>query len=203
MQIVKNPAFSGGVQAAGGPAVDATTLAYAGMSLGGFNGSLFSAVDSSVKNVALNVPGSDQSTVLLVSPAFASERDAFLGQLAAIGLVPGTPQFDDLFVLIKTIFDPADPQNYLLTGVNLAAQPNRKVYISWIMNDFVVPNITTEELINACTAGAKQPIIEQVNPSFSTLPPANRHGYLLDYTDPMTTLVAQGRVATFIVTGSP
>src|SRR5205823_14679967 len=124
-----------------------------GMSLGGFHGALFGAVDANVTNVALNVPGSDFVQVLLNSPGFAPQRDAFLGQLAQSGVTPGTPGFDQFLVLARTILDPSDPQNFGLSAVNQGNLPTRKVYIQSIQNDFVVPNPTTDLLVNAAKIG--------------------------------------------------
>jgi pimeloyl-ACP methyl ester carboxylesterase len=185
------------------PHLDSTNLNYVGMSLGGFNGTLFAAVDPDVKNVMLNVPGSDQTLALLISPAFAQVRDAFLGQLAPLGLTPGTPQFDQLTTLLRTIFDRADPQNFGFTAVNRVNPLNRKVFIQSIQDDFVVPNVTTDKLIAAATSGAKMPALERINPPFSALMPADRHGFLLNFKDIPTTAAAQTKAATFVLTGAP
>jgi hypothetical protein len=206
VKVMKDTSMTGlsaQVQAVGGPALDGTHLNYVGVSLGGFHGALFGAVDKNVTNVALNVPGSDQTTVLLVSPAFADQRNGFLATLAATGIEPGTPDFDSFLVFSKTIFDPADPQNFGLTAVNPGQVPGRKVFMQWIQDDFVVPNVTTDELIAASSTGANMPLLEKVNPSFATLMPPDRHGFLLNFKDPTTTITAQTHIAHFIVTGSP
>ncbi|MBK7862304.1 MAG: hypothetical protein IPJ65_27595 [Archangiaceae bacterium] len=199
VRVVKANAF----EAAGGPKVDGMRINYIGLSLGGFNGTLFSAVDPDVNYVMLNVPGSDQADVLLQSPGFATVRTGFLAQLAPLGLVPGTPQFDQLITLIKTIFDRADPQVFGFTAVNRAMPGTRRVFIQSIQDDFVVPNFATDKLIAAATSGAKQPVLERINPPFSTLAPADRHSFLLNFRDPATTAAAQTKAATFMLTGTP
>ena len=71
---------------------------------------------------------------------------------------------------------------------------------------------TTEELLAASSTGVKMPFVDEVMPSFDPfnpatgmggLPPASRHGYLLNFANPVITLTAQGRVANFIRTGAP
>lgn len=192
---------AGSIATAGGPALDGDTIHYVGQSLGGFNGALFSAVSPDVQRVMLNVPGSDQTGVLLESPSFGAQRSGFLGQLAPLGITPGTPQFDQLMTLIRTIFDRADPQNFILTSVNRVMPANRAVFIQMIVTDTVVPNSTTEKLIAAATSGAKMPFIERVNPSLMSLPATSRHSFLLNFTDPATTAAAQTKAATFVLTG--
>jgi hypothetical protein len=216
VQVLKNPAtnvmFNAVGTAVGNPfTVDATQLDYVGQSLGGFNGTLFAAVDPSVKNVALNVPGSDQELVLLTSPAFQPYRDGFLGQLAQTGIVPGTPDFDNLMVLVKTIFDKADPQNFAAGALNKAGVAGgRKVFIQSIEGDTVVPNPTTDELINAASTGTNQPVLYRftaADQGYSMVAPQNRHGFLLNWAASnamgQPTLAAQTQVAHFILTGSP
>jgi hypothetical protein len=194
--------LSAKLQAVGGPALDGTQIGYVGVSLSGFTGTLFAATDKNVPNIALNVPGSDQTQVLLISPAFATQRTQFLGALATAGITPGTPEFDNFVVLSKTIFDAGDPQNYGLAAVN-GGPATRKVFMQWIQGDQVVPNPTTDELVAAATQGPAMPMLQEVNPPLASVPPANRHGFALNFVDPPTTIAAQTAITTFIVTGSP
>lgn len=208
IRVVKANGFTG-------VTLDPTKIAYVGQSLGGFNGTLFSAVNTDVKNVMLNVVGSDQTSVLLTSPAFAPQRNGFLGQIAPLGLTPGTPQFDQLMTLVRTIFDRADPQNFAYTSVN-ANVPGRKVFVQSIQNDFVVPNSTTDTWLRAGQSGPAQAITERVNPTLVPDPAAGacmpapgalcasqRHGFLLNFVDPGTTAAAQTKAANFVLTGTP
>jgi hypothetical protein len=190
------------LQGVGGPALDGTQLGYLGVSLSGFTGTLFAATDRNIPNIALNVTGSDQTEVLLTSPAFAAQRTQFLTALAGAGITPGTPEFDTFVAFTKTLFDAGDPQNYGLAAVNLGPS-TRKVFIQWIQGDQVVPNPTTNELVAASVRGARMPMLEMVNPPLATLPPANRHGFALNFVDPATTAAAQAELTQFIVTGSP
>ncbi|MFT3839260.1 MAG: hypothetical protein QM723_19920 [Myxococcaceae bacterium] len=187
------------------------TIDYVGQSLGTFNGSMTAAVNTNLRHVGLNVAGSDQTLVLLTAPAFVAFRNAFEGGLAQLGIVPGTPGFDQFIVLATTILDPADSRNAIHAAVNSTAT-GRETFIQYIEGDTVLPNPTTEELIAAGTRGTKVPYIYEFHPDAS-FPVQNRHGFLLDPShDPACTPVqtlqcsfVQGQVQMnkFITTGNP
>src|SRR5207248_973996 len=98
---------------------------YVGQSLGTFNGSMTAAVNTNLRHVGLNVAGSDQTLVLLTAPAFVAFRNAFEGGLAQLGIVPGTPGFDQFIVLATTILDPADSRNAIYAAVHSPANGRR------------------------------------------------------------------------------
>ncbi len=185
IKILKVPTGTAGSLAARLAAADpnavlnTSVINYVGQSLGGFNGSMASAVNADFKYIGLSVPGSDQVQVLLTAPAFASQRDGFLGNLSGLGLRAGLPAFDQFLVLAKTILDPADPQNAIYTGVNQSMPAGRKVYIQYIENDVVIPNPTTVQLINAANqTPANQAFTTYVQPS-AGFPIPGRHAFLL------------------------
>jgi pimeloyl-ACP methyl ester carboxylesterase len=180
--------------------LDAAKLHYVGQSLGGFNGTLFAAVNDDVKNVMLNVPGSDQVGLLLTAPGFAAERAGFLAGLRGQGLSPGMPAFDQLMTLLRTIFDKADPLNFAFSAVNHALTPARKIYIHSIEGDLVVPNALTDKLIAAATAGGGVIQQERVVPPVSLMA-SDRHGFLLNFKDTTLTGTAQQKAAVFLSTG--
>jgi Bacterial virulence factor lipase N-terminal len=195
------------------PALDTTTINYVGQSLGSFNGSVFAASSPVANNVALNVPGSSQVDVLLNAPAFAAQRTGFLGGLAALGLTPGTPGFDQFIVIARTILDPADPQNLIYDAVN-SSNTNRKIYFQSIEGDPVLPNATTDLLTQAAEQNPVRPIQKfrfTVGGGITAaFPIPNRHGFMLSTTgnpdcNPLTascaTVVAQTKVTTFLATG--
>ena len=210
--IKSNSATSLSAQLGANGALDPTTIGYSAISLGGFNGALFSAVSPDVKNIALNVPGSDLTNVLLLSPAFAAQRAGFLNLLAGLGVKPGSPAFDNFVVLLKTVVDGCDGQNTIYSGVNRAMPAGRKVFIQSIQNDFVVPNYVTDELIKA--SGLPSTNLHRYNPTLPadftcTSAPAgslcagDRHGFLLNFKDPVLTSTAQAEVMNFVTTGAP
>lgn len=204
---------------AGAPGLDGTSIHYVGQSLGTFNGNVFAASNPAVTNVALNVPGASQVDVLLTAPAFAAQRSAFLGSLAALGLVPGTPGFDQFMVLARTILDPADPRNLVYDAVH-SPNTSRKVFLQYIEGDQVLPNATTQLLIDAANQNpARQARVFEFREHSGTpaagfipasYPLAARHGFLLDPAgnpecNPLTatcaTVVGQSQIVTFLATG--
>jgi pimeloyl-ACP methyl ester carboxylesterase len=204
---------------AGSPGLDGSSIHYVGQSLGTFNGTVFAASNPAVTNVALNVPGASQVDVLLTAPAFAAQRSAFLGSLAALGLVPGTPGFDQFMVLARTILDPADPRNLVYDAVH-SPNTSRKVFLQYIEGDQVLPNATTQLLIDAANQNpARQARVFEFREHSGTpaagfipasYPLAARHGFLLDPAgnpecNPLTatcaTVVGQSQIVTFLATG--
>lgn len=202
------------------PQLNGNVINYVGQSLGTFNGAVFAAASPAATNMAFNVAGADQVEVLLTAPAFAAQRTGFLGGLAALGLTPGTPGFDQFIVLARTIMDPSDPQNLIYDGVH-STNANRKIYIQYIDGDQVLPNTGTEKLIAAATQDAtRQAQVFKFLPHSGTAaagffpmsyPLGSRHGFLLNPANnsecnPMTatcaTVVAQSKIATFLVTGT-
>ena len=172
--------------AAGLPTLDATKIRYAGQSLGTFNGNTFAAANPTVDRFLLNVAGADQIDVLLHAPAFAAQRTGFLGALAAQGINPGTPGFDQFLTIASTIMDPSDPQNMIYAGVH-SSNANRKLFIQYIEGDAVLPNSGTHKLLVAATQDAtRQPswfeFVQGATAApgvFTDIAAGERHGFLL------------------------
>jgi dienelactone hydrolase len=207
-------ALAGAAGLAGG------TIHYAGQSLGTFNGAIFAAANDAPNRIGLNVPGSSQVDVLLTAPGFAAQRAGFLASLAQLGLVPGTPGFDQFIVLARTIMDPADSQNMSYAGVH-SANTNRRLYFQSIEGDQVLPNAVTDLVVNAAnqdttrTAQVFRFLVHSGTPAAgfipAAFPAAARHGFLLTTANnpecnPMTatcaTVVAQTKLVTFLATGT-
>lgn len=196
-----------------GMRLDPTKINYAGQSLGGILGTLFTSVSPDVHSVVLNVPGADPVNILLTSPdpAFVLARTNFFASLATQTppITPGTLEFAQFLSIARWIMDPADPQNMGFSLRNAPAPTDipvdRRVLIQYITNDQVIPNPTTLELINAAGragVGFLAPTICQYNPTTTAVPLTSRHGFLLNFTDPTTTIQAQTAVASFINTGT-
>jgi hypothetical protein len=184
--------------------LNTASINYLGQSLGGFNGAMASAVNPDLRNLGLNVPGSDQVQVLLTAPGFAAVRAGFLGSLAPLGLRPGVPGFDQFVVLAKTIFDPADPQNALHAGLNASVPAARRIYVQYIVGDEVIPNATTVQLLNAGNRGTRQALQTVFTPD-ATFPTNERHGFLLrpsqtSAANGLFTQIAQQEMAKFLGT---
>ena len=176
-----------------------------GQSLGGILGPLYTSVSPDVKSAVFNVPG-DLNGVLLNSPAFAQAKAGFLAALAAQGLNPGTPGFDQFLVLGKTILDPADPINYVYAVENGPATPatGREALIQYIEGDQVSPKAQTEALIATANRdpAKKQVTVSKFTPTEAELPLDKRHSFLLDFSNPTITGQAQGQVVQFLGTGA-
>ncbi|MBI3184322.1 MAG: hypothetical protein HYZ28_19485 [Myxococcales bacterium] len=185
-------------------ALDATQVDYAGQSLGGILGTLFTAASPTIRRSTLNVPGGDPAGILLTAPAFAAQRQAFIGTLAAQGITEGTPAFDNFIGIARWILDPADPRNAGYETSNGSTVPaNRKVFIQYIDTDLVVPNATTDALIGAANRAstAKLAATHKFTTPLADLALADRHGFLINFKNPTVTGLAQQQVVTFFSTG--
>lgn len=210
--------------------LDATARppAYIGQSLGGILGALITASIPEIKLSVLNVPGAslvdiieDQYTPQQVPPngggfyGFKAGLDAFLASPAGGGMKTGSHAYDFFLDTARWILDPADPQNF---GRNLIAEPlpnlesgtpapgsPKKVFVSWMQNDPVVPNATTQLLINSITVPSNLAGDFQNKPyafPVSTDPLASfnvgDHGFLIDYKDLTTTVIGQTDAVTWV-----
>ena len=89
------------------PGVTATALITLGLGIGATT-----AIFTLVHQVMLNDPGGTIPQIFLTAPAFAEERQAFLATLAAVGILPGSPEYEQLATFFQWILDPSDPANY-------------------------------------------------------------------------------------------
>ena len=137
-----------------------TTLV--GMSLGGFISTIVHAVEPDIKVAVLNVPGGPISQFLATSPTFAPVVNA---GLAENGILPGTPEYSQFFLLAQTVIDSADPINYApyvldgsVSGVEKYALMQEAIGYQ------VVPNATTEMLARAMCPDFPQvePVVESI-----------------------------------------
>ncbi len=204
-------------------AVNGGRINYLGQSLGGILGTLFNAVSPDTTHVVLNVPGGALPQIILNAPSFSEQKATLLATLAAGGIQPGTPQFDQFIGIVQWILDPADPANmaYRLThGVDVAGtmtpNGNRKAFIQFVEGDQTVPNIANLALVRAAAGptfatsppsfGCAAPLFcymfTEIGDGFdaNSLPPETRHGFLLRNT--VITVKGQTQVATFLASGA-
>jgi hypothetical protein len=206
------------------PKIDATKIHYLGQSLGGILGTLFNAVSPDTTHVALNVPGGGLVKLVFDSPTLAPSKAALVSTLAAGGINPGTPAFDQFLGTAQWILDEADPVNmgYRLThpadtGSGSSPNANRKVFIQFIQDDQYVINESNLALV----AGANRNFTE-APPSFgctaplfcyqftqagdgfdqTSLPLASRHGFLRNFTNAAVTTKAQTQITQFLLNGT-
>jgi len=216
--------------AGGATRLDAGSIGYVGQGLGGIVGTLFGAVSPEATNVVLNTPGGALPDIVLEGTAFASQKQLLVAGLAAQGIQPGTPDFDQFVGLVHWVLDPADPVNLgwrLTHAVALASGgaslgPNRRALLQFIEDDPVVPNASSLALL----ASAARPL-SGAPPGFgcasplacyeftgaidgfdaTSAPLAGRHGFLLQPPSATAqsvalTAKAQAQAATFLASGS-
>ncbi|MEM9532742.1 MAG: lipase [Pseudomonadota bacterium] len=127
----------------GQPDLDASQVRFLGQSLGSIQGIPFLAVegsrfDSAVQTGVLSVPGGGLTGLLLGSETFG---DVILAGLAASGVVPGTPEFDQFVLAAQTVTDSSDPINW--AALAAAVQPvlvQEVVGSAASLPDQVIPN---------------------------------------------------------------
>ncbi len=202
---------------------DTAKVSFVGQSLGSIVGTTFLAIDPTVKNAVLNVPGGGIARLLDASPAFGP---AIHAGLAAAGLEQGTPAYDAYFAATQTVIDSGDPINFAGNGTKLLLQRDdegnivqhgKNLLLQEVVGsdgfpgDQVIPNRVagaplsgTEPLIAAL---GMYPITKTVLLTTNGLQGAVRflqgeHGSLLDPTDyPLVTQEMQGEMASFLSYG--
>lgn len=185
------------------PDFDSANINFVGQSLGAMQGTVFLAVEPTVSNGVLNVPGGGIAQLLNGSETFGPRIRA---GLAAAGVEPGTADFNAFLVVAQTAVDSADPINW---GA-ITAETNT-ILGQEVIGDTVIPNAVpgaplsgTEPLfavmqldaIDETTAGAMLTVATR----FSA--PGANHGSLLDPTgSPAVTAEMQGEMASMVVSG--
>ena len=215
-RVISSTATGNLGQQAGGITLNPAKISYAGQSLGGILGTLYSSVAPEVRNAALNVPGGDLPLILLTSPAFAAQKAAFQAGLAAQGIPTNSPTYDAFIGVAKWIIDPGDPLNagpYLARDTGLAAPlanqgGTRRGFVQWVLNDQVVPNPSTVELIHSVVGdpSVSGVLLHPDDPGgianfwAKQWQSVANHGFLLSGPD---AAAAQAELATFIAGAPP
>ena len=201
--------------AEGGGKLDASKINYTGQSLGGILGTLVTSASPDIHHSVLNVPGGDFISLLLTSPSFADVKVAFLGALAAQGLTPGHPAFDQFLGVADWILDPADPRNAAnfldpATPATGTVPADRAVLVQYIDQDQTVPDGNALELIASANRDPNAPQVDVhfFKPTTTDSHDAfgldfgNRHGFLLNFTNTNITAAAQTDAVTYVATGA-
>lgn len=183
--------------------LDGSTIQYVGQSMGSIMGTPFVAVEPTVGNAFLSVPMGGLARGLEASQTFGPRIRA--GLAAAAGLVPGTAQYEQFFLLFQTITDASDPINW-----SAEAALYNNIVLHEVINDTVVPNYVltaplsgTEPMIAAM--GLTPYSSTQYNPAGLDIvgrfvAPAN-HGSLLNPSGaPEATAEMQSQMASFLAT---
>ncbi|NOY23721.1 MAG: hypothetical protein GXO70_09475 [Acidobacteria bacterium] len=191
---------------------------YCGQSLGGMTGTNLMAIEPAIKTAVLNVPGGVISLLLTHSQTFAPIINA---GLAEEGIVAGSPEYNQFFMMAQTVIDSADPSNYAPYVLNGDISGVTKyVLMQEAIGDTVVPNISGDAEARAFGANFPQvnPIVNAIS-GMTTADPgvANglfqfdtpNHGFLLspDPSHPEFTYFGQLQTVTYLgsylQTGTP
>lgn len=111
---------------------DGSNINFVGLSLGAMAGTAFLAVEPTVNNGVLSVPGGGIANLLAGSQTFGPVIEA---GLAAAGVQPGSPDFAQFLLAAQTVVDSADPINWGATTVR-----TNTVLLQQVRGDAVVPN---------------------------------------------------------------
>ena len=184
------------------PDLDASTVHYAGMSMGAILGTAFTAVEPMINTSFLSVPMGGLSRGLEASPTFGPSIRAGLGSL---GVFPGTADYELFFTAFQTVVDSMDPINWAAEAARF-----KNILLHEVIGDTVVPNYVltaplsgTEPMIK--TMGLVPYSSTQSDPDGLDLvgrfPPPASHGSLLSpATSPAATVEMQKQMASFLAT---
>ena len=156
----------------GAPDLDAGHIYYGGQSLGAMYGTLFTALEPTVRAAALNVGGGSIADIARWSPAYRSFANDMLGlrlpsllnkgntydedyvlpdQPVKVTTVPGAVAIQTAFDLAEWLGMPGDPLTFAphLQRAPLAGAAARPVLFQFARADRTMPNPTSSALIKA------------------------------------------------------
>ncbi|QRN98260.1 hypothetical protein JRI60_04095 [Archangium violaceum] len=203
LQGTGDNSFNQQLAALGAPGLNGGELDYLGQSLGGLLGTLYGAVSPDAHHVVLNAAGGRLTQVLdeATDKNFVTLRDKLYATLASQQMPQGSPAFDTYVRTGQWILDPADPVNsswYVSNGPDVPA--NRRALVQYITRDKVIPNSTTQALIDAANArggSSRQLSVSRFDPTEAELPGDARHVFLTGG-NPTVTQQAQTDVVQFL-----
>ncbi len=127
-----------------GRPVDTGRIYYAGQSLGGILGATFTALEPTVADAVLNVPGADTVDMFVDSPFFGRQIEAFFKRE---GVEPASFEGHRFLNVARWFMDGVDPASF---ASRLVANPDgpgpRRVLLQMATLDFIIPNHYTETL---------------------------------------------------------
>ena len=148
----------------GAPVVNAAfpNPSFIGTSLGAIVGDVFHATEANVARSVLNVGGARITNLLLNSQTFAQP---VLDGLASQGVVQGTSQFAQFFLIAQAVVDDADPVNYAdqaITGT-LRGGSSAQILQQLGVTDAVVPPSAQYDMAIQHANGTATPAFSQVD----------------------------------------
>jgi hypothetical protein len=180
----------------GGVGFDSDHINYVGISLGGILGGAESGLEPHFEAMLLNVGGADLPDLMHDSATFGP---LLLAGLAAKGITPGTPQYDQFINAARWVFDEIDPINlatYARTRPWQYADPHTQAMttagskflrLQEAIGDTVVPNTATAHLLTATG----------VDPNHDFAQFIGSHGFLADPAE-ASCYAGQEDMATFL-----
>lgn len=184
------------------PDLDGSNIQFLGISMGAILGTPFVAVEQTLSGAALSVGMGGIARGLNGSQTIGPSIRA---GLAAVGVLPGTVEFEQFFTVLQTIIDSMDPINW---GAEAAF--NQPILYHEVIGDTVVPNFVptaplsgTEPLLRVM--GLTSYSSTQSDPAGLRLagrfvPPASHGSLLSPSTSLAATLEMQSQVASFFLT---
>ena len=181
---------------------DGSNINFIGLSLGAMAGTAFLAVEPTVNNGVLSVPGGGIANLLAGSQTFGPVIRA---GLAAAGVQPDSPEFAQFLLAAQTVVDSADPINWGALTVE-----TNSVLLQQVAGDAVVPNAVpgaplagTEPLIRIM---GLTPITQTTQDPMGIRGAVRMlqgsHGSLLDPSAaPAVTAEMQGQAASMVASG--
>ena len=182
--------------------LDGSNISFVGLSLGSIVGTAFLAVEPTVNNSVLSVPGGGIANLLAASQSFGPVIRAGLQQA---GVEPDSPDFFQFLGAAQQVIDSADPINW-----STAAVQDNSILLHEVIGDTVVPNSVPGAPLSGTEPMIRIMGLENITAttqSAAGIRGATRfivgsHGSLLDPSgNPATTAEMQGQAASLIETG--
>jgi hypothetical protein len=141
---------------ASGTDFDGARISFVGQSLGSILGTVFMGVQPDVQVAVLNVPGGGIPRLLDASPTFGPTIRA---GLAAVGLTPGTPNYDAFFGATATVIDSSDPVNWSLPANNSLLASKRLLLQEVVGGGDVLPDQVIPNSVAGAPLSGTEPLI--------------------------------------------
>lgn len=179
------------------PDLDTTNVALVSHSLGVYSAVAFAAVDPTISRAYFNAGGA-QSLRTIVAGYFGGQINA---GLAALGIFPGTPEYEQFLIVGQTLLDSSDPAGW---ARELAGK--MPIIHNQVLDDDTVPNYVDgapmggneglDHLLGLQPYSTTQVNVDGLN-GVATFA-KGEHGSLFRPTFPDVTAEMQGEMASFI-----